>query len=113
MPLERQDATFLFEVVSKRYEALKSITLTSNKSYGTWNEILPIRCWPPRSWIACYTTPPPSTSGGTATGCGILARPDSPPGKPLVNRKEKTCADRIQPRGVEKCPILNRWNCQL
>ena len=41
MPLERQDATFLFEVVSKRYEALKSIILTSNKSYGTWNEIFP------------------------------------------------------------------------
>ena len=30
-----------FEVVSKRYEALKSIILTSNKSYGTWNEIFP------------------------------------------------------------------------
>ncbi len=41
LPLERQDATFLFEVVSKRYEALKSIILTSNKSYGTWNEIFP------------------------------------------------------------------------
>ena len=41
VPLEREDATFLFEVVSKRYEALKSIILTSNKSYGTWNEIFP------------------------------------------------------------------------
>ncbi len=28
-------------MVSKRYEALKSIILTSNKSYGTWNEIFP------------------------------------------------------------------------
>ena len=41
VPLEREDATFLFEVVSKRYETLKSIILTSNKSYGTWNEIFP------------------------------------------------------------------------
>ena len=41
VPLEREDATFLFEVVSKRYESLRSIILTSNKSYGTWNEIFP------------------------------------------------------------------------
>ena len=41
VPLERVDATFLFEVVSKRYEAHKSIILTSNKSYGTWDEIFP------------------------------------------------------------------------
>jgi DNA replication protein DnaC len=39
LPLETIDATFLFEVVSKRYEALKPMILTSNKSYGTWNEI--------------------------------------------------------------------------
>ena len=41
LPLEATDATFLFEVVSKRYEALKPMILTSNKSYGTWNEIFP------------------------------------------------------------------------
>jgi DNA replication protein DnaC len=41
LPLETIDATFLFEVVSKRYEALKPMILTSNKSYGTWNEIFP------------------------------------------------------------------------
>ena len=41
LPLEAADATFLFEVVSKRYEALKPMILTSNKSYGTWNDIFP------------------------------------------------------------------------
>jgi hypothetical protein len=41
---QRHDAgtyVALFEVVSKRYEALKPMVLTSNKSYGTWNEIFP------------------------------------------------------------------------
>jgi len=41
LPLERADATFLFEAVSKRYEARKPIILTSNKSYGQWDEIFP------------------------------------------------------------------------
>ena len=41
LPLESEDATFLFEAVSRRYEAQKSIILTSNKSYGQWDEIFP------------------------------------------------------------------------
>jgi DNA replication protein DnaC len=41
VPLEKADATFLFELVSKRYEAQRSIILTSNKSYGQWDEIFP------------------------------------------------------------------------
>jgi DNA replication protein DnaC len=41
LPLESTDATFLFEAVSKRYEARKPIILTSNKSYGQWGEIFP------------------------------------------------------------------------
>lgn len=41
LPLESADATFLFEAVSKRYEARKPIILTSNKSYGQWDEIFP------------------------------------------------------------------------
>lgn len=40
-PLERSEATFLFEVVAKRYERQKSIIVTSNKSWGAWGEILP------------------------------------------------------------------------
>ena len=40
-PLERPEATFLFEVVAKRYERRKSIILTSNKSWGAWGDILP------------------------------------------------------------------------
>jgi len=41
LPLEKEDATFLFEVVSRRYEKLKSIILTSNKSYASWGDIFP------------------------------------------------------------------------
>lgn len=41
LPLEQPDATFLFEVVNKRYQAQKSIILTSNKSFGQWDEIFP------------------------------------------------------------------------
>jgi DNA replication protein DnaC len=41
LPLEKADATFLFEIVSKRYETRRSIILTSNKSYGQWGEIFP------------------------------------------------------------------------
>lgn len=39
--LERIDASFLFEVINKRYQAGKSMIITSNKSYGQWNEIFP------------------------------------------------------------------------
>lgn len=41
VPLEQPDATFLFEVVNKRYQANKSIIVTSNKSFGQWDEIFP------------------------------------------------------------------------
>ena len=41
LPPESIDATFLFEVVSRRYEAGKPIVLTSNKSYGSWHDIFP------------------------------------------------------------------------
>ena len=40
-PLERPEATFLFEVVAKRYDRRKSLVLTSNKSWSAWGEILP------------------------------------------------------------------------
>ena len=40
-PLERDDATFLFEAINKRYAANKSTIVTSNKSYGQWHEIFP------------------------------------------------------------------------
>ena len=41
MPLTMEDATFLFEVVNKRYQAQKSMVITSNKSFGQWGEIFP------------------------------------------------------------------------
>jgi len=40
-PLDRDEATFLFEVVAKRYDREKPIIVTSNKSWGAWGEILP------------------------------------------------------------------------
>ena len=40
-PLERHDATCLFELVNKRDQMQKSIILTSNKSFGQWDEIFP------------------------------------------------------------------------
>lgn len=40
-PLERPEATFLFEVVAKRYDRAKSMIVTSNKTWGAWGEILP------------------------------------------------------------------------
>jgi DNA replication protein DnaC len=41
LPLTPEDATFLFELVNKRYQAHKSTIITSNKSYGQWGEIFP------------------------------------------------------------------------
>jgi DNA replication protein DnaC len=41
LPLAAEDATFLFEIVNKRYQANKSTIVTSNKSYGQWGEIFP------------------------------------------------------------------------
>ena len=41
LPLERADATCLFELVNKRYQLQKSVILTSNKSFGAWDEIFP------------------------------------------------------------------------
>lgn len=41
LPLGQEDATFLFEVTNKRYQQGRSIILTSNKSYGRWDEFFP------------------------------------------------------------------------
>jgi len=40
LPLDRQAATWFFELVSRRYEK-GSIVLTSNKSYGEWANLFP------------------------------------------------------------------------
>ncbi len=39
--LDNEDATFLFELVNKRYQAKKSMIVTSNKSFGQWGEVFP------------------------------------------------------------------------
>lgn len=41
LPLSQEDATFLFELVNKRYQAAKSIIITSNKSFAQWGQIFP------------------------------------------------------------------------
>lgn len=41
VPLEPEDATFLFELVNKRYQAARSLIVTSNKSFGQWGELFP------------------------------------------------------------------------
>jgi DNA replication protein DnaC len=40
-PLDRAEATFLFEVVAKRYDRCKPMIVTSSKSWGAWGEIFP------------------------------------------------------------------------
>jgi DNA replication protein DnaC len=40
-PLDRPEATFLFEVVAKRYDRRKPMIVTSNKTWGAWGDILP------------------------------------------------------------------------
>lgn len=39
LPLDRDEANLLFQVIAKRYEK-GSIILTSNKSYGAWGEVV-------------------------------------------------------------------------
>ena len=41
LPLSADDATFLFELINKRYQSGKSTIVTSNKSYGQWGQIFP------------------------------------------------------------------------
>lgn len=41
IPLEPEDATFLFEIINKRYQNAKSTIVTSNKSFAQWGEIFP------------------------------------------------------------------------
>jgi len=41
LPLEPEDATFLFEVINKRYQAKKPTIVTSNKPFGQWGSIFP------------------------------------------------------------------------
>jgi DNA replication protein DnaC len=41
LPLSAQDATFLFELVNKRYQSKKSTIITSNKTFSGWSDIFP------------------------------------------------------------------------
>lgn len=39
--LQPNEAAFLFEIINKRYTTSKSMIITSNKSYGQWQDIFP------------------------------------------------------------------------
>ncbi|MBN1859729.1 ATP-binding protein [Candidatus Bipolaricaulota bacterium] len=39
LPLQAEDATFLFELVNKRYQSKKSTIITSNKSFAGWADV--------------------------------------------------------------------------
>jgi DNA replication protein DnaC len=41
LPLSAQDATFVFELVNKRYQSKKSTIINSNKTYTGWSDIFP------------------------------------------------------------------------
>jgi DNA replication protein DnaC len=41
LPLSAQDATFVFELVNKRYQSKKSTIITSNKTFSGWSDIFP------------------------------------------------------------------------
>ena len=41
LPLSAQDATFVFELVNKRYQSKKSTIITSNKTFTGWSDIFP------------------------------------------------------------------------
>ena len=41
--LDHDESVFFFDLVAMRYEKRKSIILTSNKSWGSWGDILPDR----------------------------------------------------------------------
>jgi DNA replication protein DnaC len=41
LPLAGEDATFLFEIINRRYQSGKSTIVTSNKTFSQWSEIFP------------------------------------------------------------------------
>ena len=41
LPLTAEDATFVFELVNKRYQSKKSTIITSNKTFSGWSDIFP------------------------------------------------------------------------
>ncbi len=81
LPLTREEASLFFRLLVRRYERA-SLIVTSNKSFADWGEVFKTRCWRRPSWTGSWTTPRPSTSKGTATGCGRRRRPASSAGNP-------------------------------
>ena len=41
LPLSAEDATFVFELVNKKYQSRKSTIITSNKTFFGWSDIFP------------------------------------------------------------------------
>ena len=76
-PLERPEATFLFEVVAKRYDRRKPMIITSNKSWGAWGEILPDQVMTAAILDRLLHRPMTISFQARATGSANTARPDS------------------------------------
>ena len=83
-PLEREDATFLFEAINKRYAAQKSTIITSNKSYGQWHEIFPDPSSQSPSSTGCCITAPRSTSEATPTATSTASTSAYPNPRPWM-----------------------------
>ena len=74
LPMPGQDASLLFQVISRRYEH-GSIVLTTNRGIADWGAIFEDTPSPPRSSTASYTTQPSSRSPATATACAATETP--------------------------------------
>jgi DNA replication protein DnaC len=82
LPLARDEANLVFQMISKRYEK-GAIVLTSNKAFSNGDRSSATKSWPPRSWTGSCTTARSSPSTGPATGSRTASPPWRPPSRPL------------------------------
>ena len=80
LPLEAADShIFLFEVINKRHQASKPTIVTSNKSFGQWNEIFPTPPGRSPCSTACSITSPGSTSAANPIASSTAVKLALPP----------------------------------
>ena len=77
-PLERHDATCLFELVNSAISCRSRSSSRATRASGSGTRFSPTRHSRPRSWTGSSTAPPRSRSAAKATGSGIAARPALP-----------------------------------
>jgi len=105
-PLERPEATLLFEIVAKRYDRRKPMIVTSNKSWGAWGDILPDQVMT----AAILDRPPPPLRHHQHPGRELPA-PTAPHPRPhaLAHQPtERRC--RVAVKSVKLKPVfLSNW----